>query len=84
MAVSLSTNAVKLYSPVTGQFYGEVKGHDKTINQISFSGPSSSSPHVLHSCSSDGTLRAWDTRLFQEVQMCSNYLLVFLEILEYS
>ncbi|KAI8574730.1 hypothetical protein RHMOL_Rhmol01G0377000 [Rhododendron molle] len=39
MAVSLSTNAVKLYSPATGQYFGELKGHSSTINQISFSGP---------------------------------------------
>lgn len=65
MAVSLSTNAVKLYSPETGQYSGECKGHSSTINQISFSGPST--PHVLHSCSSDGTIRAWDTRSFHEV-----------------
>ncbi|KAF5744145.1 Transducin/WD40 repeat-like superfamily protein [Tripterygium wilfordii] len=65
MAVSLSTNAVKLYSSETGQFIGECKGHSGTINHLSFSGPSG--PHVLHSCSSDGTLRAWDTRTFHEV-----------------
>ncbi|EEF39247.1 WD-repeat protein, putative [Ricinus communis] len=65
MAVSLSTYAVKLYSPLTGQYQGECKGHSDTINQIAFS--ASSSPHVLHSCSSDGTMRAWDTRTFRQV-----------------
>lgn len=65
MAVSLSTNAVKLYSPETGQYLGECKGHSSTINQISFAGPSA--PHVLYSCSSDSTLRAWDSRSFQQV-----------------
>ncbi|KAG5567722.1 hypothetical protein RHGRI_003049 [Rhododendron griersonianum] len=65
MAVSLSTNAVKLYSPATGQYFGELKGHSSTINQISFSGPTT--PNVLHSCSSDGTIRAWDTRSFHQV-----------------
>ncbi|XVF32755.1 hypothetical protein REPUB_Repub17cG0110600 [Reevesia pubescens] len=65
MAVSLSTNAVKLYSPMTGQYFGECKGHSSTINHISFSG--ASTPHVLHSCSSDGTIRAWDTRTFHQV-----------------
>ncbi|KAJ0053130.1 hypothetical protein Pint_00987 [Pistacia integerrima] len=69
MAVSLSTNAVKLYSPVTGQYYGECKGHSGTINCISFSAPST--PHVLHSCSSDGTIRAWDTRSFHQVSSIS-------------
>ncbi|PIN11320.1 WD40 repeat protein [Handroanthus impetiginosus] len=69
MAVSLSTNAVKVYSPLTGQYLGECKGHTSTINQISFAGPSS--PHVLYSCSSDGSIRAWDSRSFQQVS-CIN------------
>uniref|UniRef100_A0A803NQQ7 Uncharacterized protein n=2 Tax=Cannabis sativa TaxID=3483 RepID=A0A803NQQ7_CANSA len=69
MAVSLSTNVVKLYSPVTGQYYGECKGHSDTINHISFS--ATSTPHVLNSCSSDGTLKAWDTRTFKEVSSIS-------------
>ncbi|KAL8151274.1 hypothetical protein V2J09_021082 [Rumex salicifolius] len=64
MAVSLSSKLVKLYSPATGQFLGECKGHDATINHIAFS-----TPHLLHSCSSDGTLRAWDTRTFQQIWM---------------
>ncbi|XP_021907109.1 WD repeat-containing protein 89 homolog isoform X2 [Carica papaya] len=65
LPISLSTNAVKLYSPVTGQYYGECRGHSATINHISFSG--GSTPHALHSCSSDGTIRTWDTRTFQQV-----------------
>lgn len=69
MGVSLSTNAVKLYSPITAQYCGECRGHSSTINQISFSGPSA--PHVLHSCSSDGTITAWDTRSFQQVSSLS-------------
>ncbi|KAF2314993.1 hypothetical protein GH714_037475 [Hevea brasiliensis] len=69
MAVSLSTNAVKLYSPMTGQYQGEFKGHYDTINQIAFS--NSSTPHVLYSCSSDGTIRAWDTRTFRQVSCMS-------------
>ncbi|KAJ9187770.1 hypothetical protein P3X46_003190 [Hevea brasiliensis] len=69
MAVSLSTNSVKLYSPMTGQYQGECKGHSDTINQIAFS--VSSAPHVLHSCSSDGTIRAWDTRIFRQVSCMS-------------
>lgn len=81
MAVSLSTNAIKLYSLATGQYIGECNGHSSTINQISFSGPSS--PHVLHSCSSDGTLRAWDTRSFQQVPIFNFYVYfrVFLWVL---
>ncbi|XP_023747899.1 WD repeat-containing protein GTS1 [Lactuca sativa] len=67
MAVSLSSNTVKLYSPVTGQFVGECcRGqHSDSINHILFSG------NILHSCSSDGTLRAWDTRSYQQVS-CLN------------
>ncbi|KAL0896233.1 hypothetical protein Bca101_080194 [Brassica carinata] len=64
MAVSLSSNSVKLYSPLTAQYYGEFKGHSDTVNQIAFS---SESPHLLHSCSSDGTIRSWDTRSFHQV-----------------
>lgn len=71
MGVSLSTNTMKLYSPVTGQFVGECKGHKSTINQISFASPTESTPHLLHSCSSDGTLRSWDTRSFHQVS-CIN------------
>ncbi|KAG9443778.1 hypothetical protein H6P81_015118 [Aristolochia fimbriata] len=67
LAVSLSTNTIKLYSPATGQYFGECKGHTGTINEISFSVPSST--HVLHSCSSDGTIRAWDTRTFKQVSL---------------
>lgn len=74
MGVSLSTNTVKLYSPSTGQFIGECnKHHSATINQIMFSGD------ILHSCSSDGTIRAWDTRSFQEV--CSFVLLLVMIVL---
>lgn len=72
MAVSLSTNAVKLYSPLTGQYTGECVGHSATINQTSFG--RSPSPHLLYSCSSDSTIRAWDTRCFQQVECLFLYL----------
>ncbi|XP_071698265.1 WD repeat-containing protein GTS1 [Rutidosis leptorrhynchoides] len=62
MAVSLSSNTVKLYSPVTGQYVGECGKHSDTINHILLSGS-----NMLYSCSTDGTLRAWDTRSFQQV-----------------
>ncbi|RZC51964.1 hypothetical protein C5167_020389 [Papaver somniferum] len=65
LAVSLSTNVIKLYSPVTGQYFGECKGHSGPINEISFL--DSGSPHLLHSCSSDGTVRFWDIRYFNQV-----------------
>ncbi|CAN6333728.1 unnamed protein product [Urochloa humidicola] len=65
LAVSLSTNALKFYSPATGQYLGECRGHEGTIHEISFSVPSS--PQVICSCSSDGTVRAWDTRNFKQI-----------------
>ncbi|XP_071923270.1 WD repeat-containing protein GTS1-like isoform X2 [Coffea arabica] len=65
MAVSLSSNAVKLYSPLTGQYLGECRGHSATVNHISFNVPSS--PHILCSSSSDATIRFWDTRTFHQV-----------------
>ncbi|PKA61461.1 U4/U6 small nuclear ribonucleoprotein PRP4-like protein [Apostasia shenzhenica] len=67
MAVSLSENTIKLYSPATGQFLGECKGHRGTIHEISFSVPSS--PSLLCSCSSDATVRTWDTRTFKQVSL---------------
>ncbi|XP_062203683.1 WD repeat-containing protein GTS1-like [Phragmites australis] len=67
LAVSLSTNALKFYSPATGQYLGECKGHEGTIHEISFSTPSP--PQVICSCSSDGTVRAWDTRNFKQISL---------------
>ncbi|KAL9235770.1 hypothetical protein vseg_010506 [Gypsophila vaccaria] len=70
MAVSLSNNSLKLYSPETGQYLGECRGHNATINEIAFGDPlSNSSPSLLYSCSSDATLRAWDCRCFQQVSV---------------
>ncbi|GLJ14025.1 hypothetical protein SUGI_0224190 [Cryptomeria japonica] len=67
MAVSLSTNVIKLYSPMTGQYLGDIIGHEGTISEISFSDVNSS--QLLHSCSVDGTIRAWDTRNRQQVSI---------------
>lgn len=67
MAVSLSTNAIKLYSPATGQYLGDCLGHTNTISDISF--PDLSSPNILCSSSADGTVRAWDIRSRKEVCM---------------
>ncbi|KQJ81645.1 WD repeat-containing protein GTS1 [Brachypodium distachyon] len=69
LAVSLSTNALKFYSPATGQYLGECTGHIGTIHEISFSAPSS--PHVVCSSSSDGTVRAWDTRCYKQISLLS-------------
>uniref|UniRef100_A0A7N0V378 Uncharacterized protein n=1 Tax=Kalanchoe fedtschenkoi TaxID=63787 RepID=A0A7N0V378_KALFE len=67
MGVSLSTNVVKFYSPATGQYFGECRGHSGTINEISLADGLDS--NLLHSCSSDGTIRVWDVRTFQQVAM---------------
>ncbi|KAG0449982.1 hypothetical protein HPP92_027132 [Vanilla planifolia] len=65
MAVSLSTDTIKLYLPATGQFLGECRGHRGTIHEISLEVPSS--PNLLCSCSSDSTIRMWDIRTFKQV-----------------
>ncbi|KAJ6292970.1 hypothetical protein OIU78_025030, partial [Salix suchowensis] len=67
MAVSLSTKAVKLYSPATGQFQGECKGH--SILSIKYHSPYHRLLRLLmflHSLLFDGTIGAWDTRTFQQ------------------
>ncbi|XP_042392517.1 WD repeat-containing protein GTS1-like isoform X1 [Zingiber officinale] len=69
LALSLSSNAIKFYSAVTGQYVGECRGHNGTIHEISFSVPSS--PQTICSCSSDGTVRAWDVRTFKQVSSLS-------------
>ncbi|KAJ4787967.1 WD repeat-containing protein 89 [Rhynchospora pubera] len=51
----------------SGQYFGECKGHSGRIHEISFSAPASSL--VLCSCSSDGTVRAWDARSLEQVSM---------------
>ena len=65
MAVSLSINTIKLYSPGTGQFLGDCLGHTNTITDLLF--PDPATPHLFCSSSSDGTVRYWDIRTRQEV-----------------
>ncbi|XP_024517926.1 WD repeat-containing protein GTS1 [Selaginella moellendorffii] len=65
MAVSLSTNGIKLYSPVKDKLLGELSGHTSTITDIAF--PSPLAPHKLCSSSTDGTLRIWDTRTHRQI-----------------
>ncbi|KAJ3695678.1 hypothetical protein LUZ60_001055 [Juncus effusus] len=67
LAVSLSSNTIKLYSPGSGQYLGDLRGHSARIHEISFSAPAS--PHVLCSCSEDGTVRAWDSRSFNQISL---------------
>ncbi|KAJ6812430.1 WD repeat-containing protein 89-like protein isoform X1 [Iris pallida] len=78
MAVSLSSNAIKLYSAATGQFFGECRGHQGPIQEVSFAVPAAS-PNVMCSCSSDSTVRVWDTRTFEQVSLLkpSSYQEIF-------
>lgn len=71
MVVSLSTNALKLYSPITGQFLGDCLGHTDTINDMVF--PDLKVPHIFCSSSSDGTVRVWDTRMRQQVTLLQSH-----------
>ncbi|MCO5597046.1 hypothetical protein L7F22_051120 [Adiantum nelumboides] len=67
MVVSLSTYALKLYSPISGQFLGDCLGHTDTINDVLF--PDVKVPQLFCSCSSDGSVRVWDTRMRQQVTL---------------
>jgi WD40 repeat protein len=59
LAVSLSTNVIKLYDRSTLQCKATLRGHQAPINDLH---PSAVAPHTLYSCSSDGTLVVWDCR----------------------
>lgn len=65
MAVSLSTNTIKLYDPETGSFKGDLLGHTCTISGLNF--PDPSSPQLLFSSSADSTIRTWDVRVGKQV-----------------
>lgn len=67
MVVSLSTNTLKMYSPMTGQFLGDCLGHTDTISDVLF--PDPRTPQIFCSSSSDGTVRVWDTRTHQQVSL---------------
>ncbi|KAH7366210.1 hypothetical protein KP509_18G068000 [Ceratopteris richardii] len=71
MAVSLSINVLKLYSPITGQFLGDCRGHTDTISEISFL--DFKDQHLLCSSSCDGTLRVWDTRMRQQAVLLQSH-----------
>lgn len=62
LAASLSTHALKLYSPLTGDFLGDLRGHLNTITDLSFC-----AAHTLLSSSADGTVRMWDVRMRAQV-----------------
>lgn len=59
LAASASNNIIKLFNPETFDCISQLQGHTSTINELSFS---STHPDVLFSCSSDKTVRIWDTR----------------------
>ncbi|CAM6091510.1 unnamed protein product [Calypogeia fissa] len=67
MAVSLSTNTIKLYDPETGGFKGDLLGHTCTISGLNFPDPNSS--QLLLSSSADSTVRVWDIRVGQQVDI---------------
>lgn len=66
LAASLSTHIIKVYHPTSGDFLGQLQGHTDTVHEIGF--PDPASPHLLVSCSSDGTVREWDLRSFSQVR----------------
>lgn len=70
VASSVSNNTIKLYrvSGAAVELAGELRGHTSTISDLSFSTPGQ--PEVLHSCSTDGTVRGWDTRSGQQTEGC--------------
>lgn len=70
LASSLSNSFIKLYNPSNGDFFGELKGHRRTISDIIFGDPNE--PHFLFSSSTDGTLRAWDVRSQAQVAIFSS------------
>lgn len=71
MAVSLSTKAIKIYSPITGQFFGDCFGHTGNISDLLF--PEPKTPHTFCSSSLDGSIRLWDTRSCRQVSLLRTY-----------
>lgn len=71
MAVSLSTKAIKIYSPMAGKFLGDCNGHTGTISDLLF--PDPKIPHSFCSSSLDGTIRVWDTRNNQQVNVLTTH-----------
>ena len=72
LAVSLSNNAIKLYTAQgTGglAYVGELIGHTDTISALAFAG--TDNPHSLYSSSADGSVRAWDSRSGQQTHRYS-------------
>jgi len=59
IAASGSNNIIKLYDTNTMTVKSHLVGHTDTINEIHFA---KTHTDVLYSCSSDRTIRLWDTR----------------------
>lgn len=59
IAVSCSNHAVRLHAKETLRILGEYQGHTGTVFGVRFC---PSSPNMLYTGSSDGTLRCWDVR----------------------
>lgn len=68
VAASTSSNIIKLYSATGADLthVGDLKGHNGTISDVAFSVPDL--PHLVHSCSADGTVKGWDIRSGQQVE----------------
>ena len=58
-ATANSNNQIKIYDGNTYNIVTQLNGHIDTINEIRFA---TTHTDVLFSCSSDGTLKIWDTR----------------------
>lgn len=63
IAAANSNKKIKLYDTETLSIIGSLEGHTDTINDVKFA---KTHNDVLFSCSSDCTLRIWDTRTLQQ------------------
>jgi WD40 repeat protein len=63
IATPNSSNKIKIYDTETLSIIGSLEGHTDTVNEVKFA---KTHNDVLFSCSSDRTLRVWDTRTTQQ------------------
>eukprot|EP00798_Chlamydomonas_sp_ICE-L_P018394 gene18394-24866_t len=68
-AASLSSGIIRSFAITNTELSpsGELRGHQDKINDMKFLSPTEQ-PTILHSCSSDGTVRGWDMRSSQQVE----------------
>ncbi|KAF5837535.1 WD40-repeat-containing domain protein [Dunaliella salina] len=69
VAASTSSGLIKLYDAQAGtqlNHVGDLRGHTDTITDVAFA--AADSPGLVHSSSTDGTVRGWDMRAGQEVR----------------